>query len=308
MFRRRAAAPTHSPAAAPHWHVHGIVIGPRQRQTVLARGGCFEVLVLRLVSFQGAWRVFHPQALNLASRVVSRRRVLGSKNQTDSLFVEGQRLYGEGRYREAAGSWGRAALLQHAASHAFLSNMLFEGRLDVPKDVKRACELASTGVSLGCAHSKGVLGRCLVDSARDWDYMGPGDILTGLNLGRESAAAGSCFGQFAVGHYFHVCALDDDEALRLYRLAADQGYAAAQHSLGVMFDFGQGVAKDDAEAVRWYRFAAAQGHAGAQFNLGNMFDFGQGVAKDDAEAVRWYRLAAAQGDAGAAAALARLGA
>ena len=90
MFRRRAAAPTHS--HAPHWHVHGIVIGPRQRQTVLARGGCFEVLVLRLVSFQGAWRVFHPQALNLASRVVSRRRVLGSKNQTDTGLSQGHIL------------------------------------------------------------------------------------------------------------------------------------------------------------------------------------------------------------------------
>jgi TPR repeat protein len=164
---------------------------------------------------------------------------------------------------EAAKSWGRAALLQHAASHSFLSNMLFEGRLDVPQDVKRACELASTGVSLGCAHSKGVLGRCLVDVARDWDYMGD-TLMTGLNLGRESAAAGSCFGQFAVGYYFHVYALDYDEALRLYRLAADQGYAAAQHSLGAMFSNGEGVTQDHEEAVRWHRLAAAQGHADAQ--------------------------------------------
>ena len=58
---------------------------------------------------------------------------------------------------------------------------------------------------------------------------------------------------------------------------------------------GRGVLKDEAEAVRWYRLAAEQGYAIAQHNLGVMYDKGEGVLKDDAEAVRWYRLAAEQG-------------
>ncbi len=66
-----------------------------------------------------------------------------------------------------------------------------------------------------------------------------------------------------------------------------------------MYDNGQGVPEDDAEAVRWYRLAADQGNATAQFNLGVMYDTGRGVPQDDAEAVRWYRLAADQGDADA---------
>ena len=49
----------------------------------------------------------------------------------------------------------------------------------------------------------------------------------------------------------------------------------------------------------WYRLAADQGDAAAQFNLGVMYDNGRGVLKDEAEAVRWYRLAAEQGDADA---------
>ena len=57
--------------------------------------------------------------------------------------------------------------------------------------------------------------------------------------------------------------------------------------------------EDDAEAVRWYRLAAEQGHASAQFNLGLMYARGLGVSEDDAEAVRWYRLAAEQGHASA---------
>ena len=66
-----------------------------------------------------------------------------------------------------------------------------------------------------------------------------------------------------------------------------------------MYATGRGVLKDEAEAVRWYRLAADQGDADAQLNLGVMYDNGRGVLKDEAEAVRWYRLAADQGDAAA---------
>ena len=38
--------------------------------------------------------------------------------------------------------------------------------------------------------------------------------------------------------------------------------ARAQNSLGVMYSEGRGVVRDDADAVRWYRLAAEQGHVG----------------------------------------------
>ena len=47
-----------------------------------------------------------------------------------------------------------------------------------------------------------------------------------------------------------------------------------------MYVNGRGVLKDEAEAVRWYRLAAEQGHAGAQYNLGLMHAKGEGVLKD----------------------------
>jgi hypothetical protein len=49
-----------------------------------------------------------------------------------------------------------------------------------------------------------------------------------------------------------------------------------------------------AEAVRYYRLAAEQGHAAAQYSLGSCFELGEGVAQDMAEAVRYYRLASEQ--------------
>jgi len=72
--------------------------------------------------------------------------------QGEALFQEGQRLYGEQRFSEAAERWGRAALLRHGPSHAHASSMLCEGRTGVAVDKKRAFELAAAGAASGCAH------------------------------------------------------------------------------------------------------------------------------------------------------------
>jgi hypothetical protein len=121
---------TPSPAHAPHWHVTGIHVGLQQRRAVLCGGALLRVLVPRLLCVQGEYGVIYP--LNLARRIASRRHFLGSKlHQAEGVFEEGQRLYGEQRFSEAAERWGRAALLQHAPSHAHVSDMLFEGRAGV---------------------------------------------------------------------------------------------------------------------------------------------------------------------------------
>jgi TPR repeat protein/SpoVK/Ycf46/Vps4 family AAA+-type ATPase len=88
---------------------------------------------------------------------------------------------------------------------------------------------------------------------------------------------------------------DEREAVRWFRLAADQGLAEAQFALGGMYVSGLGVPRDAPAAVRWARLAADQGHALAQFALGMMYEEGRGVPKDEQEAARWYRLAADRG-------------
>ena len=62
-----------------------------------------------------------------------------------------------------------------------------------------------------------------------------------------------------------------------------------------MYKNGQGVPQDYAEAVKWYRLAADQGIASAQFNLGNMYFNGQGVLQDNVMAHMWYNIASANG-------------
>jgi hypothetical protein len=44
--------------------------------------------------------------------------------------------------------------------------------------------------------------------------------------------------------------VDDREAARLFKLAADQGYAEGQRDLGILYADGRSVPKDDREAAR----------------------------------------------------------
>jgi len=85
-------------------------------------------------------------------------------------------------------------------------------------------------------------------------------------------------------------------AVRLFRLAADQGDAIAQQYLGVMYIDGEGVPQNYAEAFKWYRLAADQSIANAQLCLGSMYATGKGVPQDYVRAHMWFNLSAAQGN------------
>ena len=112
---------------------------------------------------------------------------------------------------------------------------------------------------------------------------------------------GDADAQFSLGErYYNGDGVDrdDEEAVRLWRLAAEQGHVDAQARLGSWYaePVNGGWSRDAAEAVRWYRLAAEQGHVGAQYTLGSIYYFGDDVDEDHAEAVRWYRLAAEQAE------------
>jgi TPR repeat protein len=74
-----------------------------------------------------------------------------------------------------------------------------------------------------------------------------------------------------------------------------QDNAEAQTNLGFMYSTGRGVAQNFTEAVKWYRLAAEQGHAQGQNNLGSKYDKGEGVAQDYARSYMWFSLSAQTG-------------
>lgn len=77
----------------------------------------------------------------------------------------------------------------------------------------------------------------------------------------------------------------------------EQEDAATQYNQGLCFLIGDSVTRDMmAEAVKWFRLAAEQGHADAQCRLGRCYEWGTVVAVDKVEAAKWYRKAAEQGN------------
>jgi len=245
---------------------------------------------------------------------------------SNDLFTNGMTLYKKGKFAEAYALWNEALKLDNILVFAFLADMLIDGRNNVPKDEKTAFELASHGASLDSQHCKGVLARCLI--------LGIGvekNIQIGLELGRESEAAGSLFGRFIIGKCNHQglgMEKNFNEAKRLYTLAAEEGHAAAHTNLGNMFENGEGSEVNYDEAERYYRLgvvhglvdaqtclgvllekrfpqksvetrelyqlAAAQGNPKAKVNLGLMFEQGRGGERSIASAEKLYREAIAQ--------------
>jgi|GEM_PF-7057469 len=100
------------------------------------------------------------------------------------------------------------------------------------------------------------------------------------------------------------------QAIRQYRLAAEEGNPEAQFNLGLAYHLSEGIKKDPvqlAKAVYWLRLAAKQGHAEAQFKLSSVLDilsrawhFGDDVISLAAirdESAKWLSLAAEQRNA-----------
>jgi TPR repeat protein len=62
-----------------------------------------------------------------------------------------------------------------------------------------------------------------------------------------------------------------------------------------MYYEGQGVPQDYKEAVKWFRLSAEQGYATAQFTLGLMYYQGKGVPQDYVSAHMWLNLSGSNG-------------
>jgi uncharacterized protein len=88
---------------------------------------------------------------------------------------------------------------------------------------------------------------------------------------------------------------NNEEAIKWYRIAVEQGLAGAQSKLGLMYENGKGVMQDYNEAVRLYRQSANQGNVLGQKYLGVMYVLGQGVSKNYEEAHMWFNLCGSQG-------------
>jgi uncharacterized protein len=105
------------------------------------------------------------------------------------------------------------------------------------------------------------------------------------------ADAGDAEAQFRVGSAYDTgkgAPRSRENAMRYYLIAAEQGHAEAQNSVGS----GLQAEKRYAEALVWYERAAAQGHALATNNLALLYDLGLGVKQDRHKGFELYSKAA----------------
>ena len=89
---------------------------------------------------------------------------------------------------------------------------------------------------------------------------------------------------------------DYETAYKLILPLAKQGYAPAQHNLGLMYQRGQEVSQDYKEAIKWYLLSAEQEYSPAQNTVGAMYAQGQGVPQDYVLAHMWFNLASSNGN------------
>ena len=82
------------------------------------------------------------------------------------------------------------------------------------------------------------------------------------------------------------------EAARWYRLAAEREDVAAQLALGTIYMTGGEIPGDHVQAANWFRRAAEGGHPEAQKSLGFLYLTGQGVPMNVVHSLMWYGVVA----------------
>jgi uncharacterized protein len=85
-----------------------------------------------------------------------------------------------------------------------------------------------------------------------------------------------------------------EEAVRHFRIAAENGDARLQVGLGLVLIDGEALPADPLEALHWFRLAALQGHAGGQRGLGALLANGAAGPADPEAGYFWLRLAAGE--------------
>jgi uncharacterized protein len=87
-------------------------------------------------------------------------------------------------------------------------------------------------------------------------------------------------------------------AAKEWRPLAEEGSAAAQLNIGLLYLDGHGVPQDYGEAVMWLRRSAEQDNTEAQHDLGALYGAGLGVKRDYVQAYKWMNICAAKGNGG----------
>lgn len=143
---------------------------------------------------------------------------------------------------------------------------------------------------------------CRLGDIYDNGYGVATNDIEAVRLYRKAAEAGYAEGEYKLGEmYFRGEGVEKDyaEGARWILKAAEKGVAEAQYRIAIAYLNGKGVEKDKKKSMEWLHKAATNNYDRAQFDLGLMYESGDDVDLDYNEAVKWYNLAADNGNASA---------
>ena len=119
----------------------------------------------------------------------------------------------------------------------------------------------------------------------------PKDPDTAVKYISTAARLGHADAMTLLGNYCYYLK-DYDNALAWFRDAAAKEDPTALYKLGVMYEYGEGVAQDHEKAFNYFKTAAEKDHVDAWINLGIDYLLGRGTSKNYDQANHWISKAA----------------
>jgi len=211
-------------------------------------------------------------------------------------------------YTEASKWYMLAAEKGHARAQAHLGNAFKYGK-GVPEDILKAYAWLSLSSKAGNQVAALIRAECVEEMSpvqlgeaqrltKEYEQKFSKKFEPPINV--DGVTVSDAEEQWEIGQQYHYAKGSyggNPLTAKWYRLAADQGYAKAQFSLGCCYLCGNcGLLQDNSEAVKWIRLAADQGHPDAQSIMGNCFRDGCGVPQSFSEAEKWYLQSAERGE------------
>lgn len=117
------------------------------------------------------------------------------------------------------------------------------------------------------------------------------DKAKSFELLTQSAELGYTPAQVTLGAEYKYQLKNYQEAVKWFKIAADKGYAPAQHELAWCYLQGKGVEQNPEEAVKLFKKAAEQDNSSACRELARCYEEGKGVEKNPIEAAKWNKKA-----------------
>ena len=156
---------------------------------------------------------------------------------------------------------------------------------------------------LGRANSKGKAQNASSQFELAMDYLHSfcpeNRIAIALDLMTKAALAGHQQAAYVLGKMYIDDQIVEQDLLvadRFLRIAADQGYIAAQHKLGLVILWQATNANTRNDGLRWLGIAAGQGDQLSALSLGFIHQKGMhGVSVDPCVALDWYKSAKLMG-------------